>query len=75
MSLCGCLSVCQCVITWQKIGQAGGPETFQLCLALSCMLVTRAVRYHPKFAYHDILVLVSRYTLGIDTLYNMAYAT
>ena len=35
MSLCGYLSVCLCVFTWQKIVQAGGPETFfQLCLAL-----------------------------------------
>ena len=34
---------------------------------------TRAVRYHLKFAYHDSIVRVSRYTLGIDTLHDMAY--
>ena len=28
MSLCDDLSVCLCVFTWQKIDQAGGPETF-----------------------------------------------
>ena len=28
VSFCGCLSVCQCVITWQISDQAGGPETF-----------------------------------------------
>ena len=33
----------------------------------------RAVQYHPKFAYHDTIALVSRYTLSIDTLYDMAY--
>ena len=27
----------------------------------------RAVRYHLKFAYHNTIVRVSRYTLGIDT--------
>ena len=26
----------------------------------------RVVRYHLKFAYHDTIVKVSRYTLGID---------
>ena len=37
-----------------------------------CMCVqVRAVRYHPKYAYHDIIALVSRYTLGIDTLHDM----
>ena len=30
--------------------------------------LSRAVRYHPKHAYHDTIALVSRYTLGIDTL-------
>ena len=33
----------------------------------------RAVRYHLKFAYHDTVVRVSRYTLGIDTSHDMAY--
>ena len=28
MSFCGCLSVCVLAITWQKIDQAGEPETF-----------------------------------------------
>ena len=28
MPLCDYLSVCLCVITWQKIDQAGEPETF-----------------------------------------------
>ena len=32
MSLCGCLSVC--VITWLKIYQEGGPETFLTLLGL-----------------------------------------
>ena len=32
----------------------------------------RAVQYHPKFAYHDTIVLVS---LGIDTLHDMVYTT
>ena len=27
----------------------------------------RAVRYHLKFAYHDTIVRVSWYTLGVDT--------
>ena len=27
----------------------------------------RVVRYHLKFAYHDTIVKVSRYTLSIDT--------
>ena len=41
-----------------------------------CVCVhVRAVRYHPKFAYHDTTVLVSRYTLGIDTIHDMAYMT
>ena len=35
----------------------------------------RAVRCHPKFAYHDTIVLASRYTLGIDILHDMAYMT
>ena len=26
----------------------------------------RAVRYDPKFAYHDTIALVSRYTLSIE---------
>ena len=34
---------------------------------------TRAVRYHLKFAYHDTIVRVSRYTLGTDTSHDMAY--
>ena len=34
---------------------------------------TRAVRYHLTFAYHDTIVMVSRYTLGIDTSHDMAY--
>ena len=38
-------------------------------------ICTGAVRYHPKFAYHDTIVLVSQYTLGIDTLHDMAYTT
>ena len=29
--------------------------------------MSRAVRYHLKFAYHDTIVKVSRYALGIDT--------
>ena len=33
----------------------------------------RAVRYHLKFAYHDSMVRVSRYILGIDTSHDMAY--
>ena len=27
----------------------------------------RAVQYHPKYAYHNTIALVSQYTLGIDT--------
>ena len=27
----------------------------------------RAVQYHLKFAYHDTIVRVPRYTLGTDT--------
>ena len=34
----------------------------------SIVASSRAVRYHPKYAYHDTIALVSRYTLGIDTL-------
>ena len=30
-------------------------------------MLPRAVRYHLKFAYHDTIVKVSQYTLGIDT--------
>ena len=37
------------------------------------MIAFRAVRYHLKFAYHDTIVRVSRYTLGIDTSHDMAY--
>ena len=37
------------------------------------IMSTRAVRYHLKFAYHDTIVRVSRYTLGIDTSHDMAY--
>ena len=37
------------------------------------LINTRAVRYHLKFAYHDTIVRVSRYTLGIDTSHDMAY--
>ena len=33
----------------------------------TCIIHIRAVRYHPKYAYHDTIALVSRYTLGIDT--------
>ena len=32
MSLCDYLFVCRCVFAWQKIDQAGGPETFFLTL-------------------------------------------
>ena len=37
-----------------------------------CVCVS-VVRYHLKFAYHDTIVRVSRYTLGIDTSHDMAY--
>ena len=33
----------------------------------------RAVRYHLKFVYHDTIVRVLQYTLGIDTSHDMAY--
>ena len=39
------------------------------------MYTRRAVRYHPKYAYHDTIALVSRYIVGIDTLHDMAYMT
>jgi len=35
----------------------------------------RAVWYYTKFAYHNTKALVSRYTLGIDSLHDMAYMT
>ena len=28
------------------------------------------MQYRPKFAYHDTIALISRYTLGIDTSYG-----
>ena len=36
-------------------------------------VTVRAVRYHLKFAYHDTIVRVSRYTLDIETSHDMAY--
>ena len=42
-------------------------------LNLEIELYSRAVRYHLNFAYHDTIVRVSRYTLGIDTSHDMAY--
>ena len=46
------------------------------CLCCVCTNVCiRAVRYHPMFAYHNIIVLVSQYTLDIDILHDMAYMT
>ena len=30
------------------------------------------MRYHLKFVYHDTIVRVSQYTLGIDTSHDMA---
>ena len=29
---------------------------------------SRAVRYHLKFAYHDTIVRVSRYTLDVESI-------
>ena len=44
-------------------------------MVIVLLVPARAVRYHPKFAYHNTIVLVSRYTLGIDSLHDMAYMT
>ena len=30
------------------------------------LLITSAVQYQPKFAYHDTANLLSQYTLGIE---------
>ena len=43
------------------------------CFRETGNIFDRAVRYHLKFAYHDTIVRVSRYILGIDTSHDMAY--
>ena len=44
-----------------------------LCVCVCVCVCVRTVRCHLKFAYHDTIVRVSRYTLGIDTSHDMAY--
>jgi len=38
-----------------------------VCMCVCVCVCVRTVQYHLKFAYHDTIVKVSRYTLGIDT--------
>ena len=42
-------------------------------LAVHLTVNGRAVRYHLKYVYHDTIVRVLRYTLGIDTSHDTAY--
>ena len=57
MSLYDYLPICLCVYTWQKINQAGGPETFLTLFALSNPLqfsLWDLILYmHVTFMLHD----------------------
>ena len=64
--MCVCVCVCMCA-------RARGCVYVHVCMQDSIRILCRAVRYHLKFAYHDSIVRVSRYTLGIDTSHDMAY--
>ena len=48
-------------------------ELVSYLMAVHRWVMPRAVRYHLKFVYHDTIVRVSRYTLGIDTSHDMGY--
>ena len=51
------MSVCTCVC---------------MCMIMRVCVYVKAVCHHTKFVYHDTIVMVSWYALGIDALHDMA---
>ena len=67
-SVCLCTRACMCVLCTH----AHVYECARMYVSVHAHVYV-LVRYHLKFAYHDTIVRVSRYTLGIDTSHDMAY--